>query len=72
MGMRSADSFKEDEKSRDNGWTLPPHPLQIAAWIALIVFAVFYFVCFVPALHESWQPAGYIVSFISISSSNNP
>jgi hypothetical protein len=65
MGVKDVESYKE-EKSRDNGWTLPPHPLQIAAWIVLIVFAVFYFVCFVPALHKSWQPAGYIVSFIII------
>ncbi|XP_045193482.2 palmitoyltransferase ZDHHC1-like [Mercenaria mercenaria] len=65
MGMKDVEAYK-DEKSRDNGWTLPPHPLQVAAWIVLILFAVFYFVCFVPALHQSWQPVGYIVPGLSL------
>lgn len=63
--MKDVEDYR-DEKSRDNGWSLPPHPLQVAAWIVIIIFAVFYFVCFVPALHKSWQPAAYIVPGVSL------
>lgn len=62
MGARDTDSYEDDDKSRNNGWSLPPHPLQIAAWIVIVMFAVFHFTSLVPALHTSWQPAGYIVS----------
>lgn len=63
MGMKDVESCGE-EKSRDNGWSLPLYPLQVVAWIILVIFSVLYFVCFVPVVHKSWQPAAYIVSFL--------
>ncbi|KAL4234745.1 putative palmitoyltransferase zdhhc1 [Mactra antiquata] len=67
MGAKDAEAYDDDDdKSRDNGWSCPPHPLQIAAWIVIIMFAVFYFTSLVPALHSSWQPAGYIVPGVSL------
>lgn len=65
MGTKDVEAYQE-EKSRGNGWSLPPHPLQVIAWIVLIVFALFHFVCFVPMLHRSWQPPAYIVPGVSL------
>ena len=62
-GSTNAALELEEEPSRDNGWSCPPHPLQIIAWITVIVFAVIHSTTLVPALPVSWQPAGYIVSF---------
>ena len=49
--------------SRTNGWSWPPHPFQLLAWILYLYFAVTGFGVFVPLLPSHWIPAGYIVSF---------
>lgn len=48
--------------SRTNGWSWPPHPFQLLAWLLYIYFAVTGFGVFVPLLPPHWIPAGYIVS----------
>ena len=63
MGSAARTVELEEEPSRDNGWSCPPHPLQIIAWFTVIVLAVIHNTSLVPALPVSWQPAGYIVSF---------
>lgn len=49
--------------SRTNGWSWPPHPFQMLAWLLYTYFAVIGFGVFVPLLPSHWIPAGYIVSF---------
>lgn len=49
--------------SRTNGWSWPPHPFQLLAWLLYLYFAVTGFGVFVPLLPTHWIPAGYIVSF---------
>uniref|UniRef100_A0A3Q1BQR1 Palmitoyltransferase n=1 Tax=Amphiprion ocellaris TaxID=80972 RepID=A0A3Q1BQR1_AMPOC len=46
--------------SRTNGWSWPPHPFQLLAWLLYIYFAVTGFGVFVPLLPPHWIPAGYI------------
>lgn len=57
--------------SRTNGWSWPPHPFQLLAWLLYVYFAVTGFGVFVPLLPAHWIPAGYIVSlkpvFVSFS-----
>lgn len=48
--------------SRTNGWSWPPHPFQLLAWLLYVYFAVTGFGVFVPLLPAHWIPAGYIVS----------
>lgn len=48
--------------SRTNGWSWPPHPFQLLAWMLYVYFAVTGFGVFVPLLPAHWIPAGYIVS----------
>ena len=60
---RSQESYRET--SRQHGWNCPPHPLQFVAWFAVIFFTVVHMVALVPALPTEWQPAGYIVSFLT-------
>lgn len=48
--------------SRTNGWSWPPHPFQLLAWLLYIYFAIAGFGVFVPLLPPHWIPAGYIVS----------
>lgn len=48
--------------SRTNGWSWPPHPFQLLAWLLYIYFAITGFGVFVPLLPPHWIPAGYIVS----------
>uniref|UniRef100_M4AC26 Palmitoyltransferase n=1 Tax=Xiphophorus maculatus TaxID=8083 RepID=M4AC26_XIPMA len=50
--------------SRTNGWTWPPHPFQLLAWLLYIYFAVTGFGVFVPLLPPHWVPAGYICTGI--------
>lgn len=50
--------------SRTNGWSWPPHPFQLLAWLLYLYFAVTGFGVFVPLLPPHWIPAGYIVSFL--------
>lgn len=52
--------------SRTNGWSWPPHPFQLLAWLLYIFFAVTGFGVFVPLLPAHWIPAGYIVSSNSV------
>lgn len=51
--------------SRTNGWSWPPHPFQLLAWLLYVYFAVTSFGVFVPLLPAHWIPAGYIVSLPS-------
>lgn len=51
--------------SRTNGWSWPPHPFQLLAWLLYIYFAITTFGVFVPLLPAHWIPAGYIVSLHS-------
>lgn len=54
--------------SRTNGWSWPPHPFQLLAWLLYLYFAVTGFGVCVPLLPTHWIPAGYIVSlFYSLS-----
>ncbi|KAJ8302780.1 hypothetical protein KUTeg_019176 [Tegillarca granosa] len=54
-------------RSRTNGWTLPPHPLQFVAWFAVVYFAFVYFTTLVPALPREWHPAGYIITGLALA-----
>ncbi|CAG00816.1 unnamed protein product, partial [Tetraodon nigroviridis] len=54
--------------SRTNGWSWPPHPFQLLAWLLYVYFAITSFGVFVPLLPAHWIPAGYIctgVMFLS-------
>ncbi|KAE8297819.1 putative palmitoyltransferase ZDHHC1 [Larimichthys crocea] len=46
--------------SRTNGWSWPPHPFQLLAWLLYVYFALTGFGVFVPLLPAHWIPAGYI------------
>ncbi|TNN21729.1 putative palmitoyltransferase ZDHHC1 [Liparis tanakae] len=46
--------------SRTNGWSWPPHPFQLLAWLLFVFFAVAGFGVLVPLLPAHWVPAGYI------------
>ncbi|XP_055363455.1 palmitoyltransferase ZDHHC1 isoform X3 [Betta splendens] len=50
--------------SRTNGWTWPPHPFQLLAWLLYVYFAITGFGVFVPLLPAHWIPAGYICTGI--------
>ena len=52
----------QGQRSRRNGWSWPPHPLQIVAWLLYLFFAVIGFGVLVPLLPHPWVPAGYAVS----------
>ncbi|XP_047385509.1 palmitoyltransferase ZDHHC1 isoform X4 [Sciurus carolinensis] len=47
------------QRSRRNGWSWPPHPLQIVAWLLYLFFAVIGFGVLVPLLPHHWVPTGY-------------
>ncbi|XP_028710111.1 palmitoyltransferase ZDHHC1 isoform X6 [Peromyscus leucopus] len=49
----------QGQRSRRNGWSWPPHPLQIVAWLLYLFFAVIGFGVLVPLLPHPWVPAGY-------------
>lgn len=51
--------------SRTNGWSWPPHPFQLLAWLLYLYFAVTGFGVFVPLLPKHWIPAGYICTGIT-------
>ncbi|XP_039544527.1 palmitoyltransferase ZDHHC1 isoform X3 [Pimephales promelas] len=51
--------------SRTNGWSWPPHPFQLLAWLLYLYFAVTGFGVFVPLLPTHWIPAGYICTGIT-------
>ncbi|XP_029354795.1 palmitoyltransferase ZDHHC1 isoform X2 [Echeneis naucrates] len=51
--------------SRTNGWSWPPHPFQLLAWLLYVYFAVTGFGVFVPLLPAHWIPAGYICTGIT-------
>lgn len=50
--------------SRTNGWSWPPHPFQMLAWLLYAYFAITGFGVFVPLLPPHWIPAGYICTGI--------
>nr|XP_054956305.1 palmitoyltransferase ZDHHC1 isoform X2 [Pan paniscus] len=52
----------QGQRSRRNGWSWPPHPLQIVAWLLYLFFAVIGFGILVPLLPHHWVPAGYAIS----------
>ncbi|XP_045299057.1 palmitoyltransferase ZDHHC1 isoform X1 [Leopardus geoffroyi] len=49
----------QGQRSRRNGWSWPPHPLQIVAWLLYLFFAVIGFGVLVPLLPHHWVPTGY-------------
>lgn len=49
----------QGQRSRRNGWSWPPHPLQIVAWLLYLFFAVIGFGVLVPLLPHHWVPSGY-------------
>ncbi|KAM8893528.1 palmitoyltransferase ZDHHC1 isoform 1-T2 [Spinachia spinachia] len=51
--------------SRTNGWSWPPHPFQLLAWLLYLYFAVTGFGVFVPLLPPHWIPAGYICTGVT-------
>ncbi|XP_053555494.1 palmitoyltransferase ZDHHC1 [Bombina bombina] len=53
-------SAEPPQHSRKNGWSWPPHPLQIIAWATFIFFTVIGFGILIPLLPRHWVPAGYI------------
>ena len=50
-------------RERINGWSCPLHPLQITAWLLIVLFGIVYFGMLVTYLPQKWKSAGYIVSF---------
>ncbi|XP_019748752.1 palmitoyltransferase ZDHHC1, partial [Hippocampus comes] len=46
--------------SRTNGWSWPPHPFQMLAWLLYAYFAAVGLGVLVPLLPGHWTPAGYI------------
>ncbi|XP_062442751.1 palmitoyltransferase ZDHHC1 isoform X1 [Rhea pennata] len=48
------------QRARRNGWSWPPHPFQIVAWLLYLFFALVGFGILVPLLPLHWLPAGYI------------
>ncbi|ESO10142.1 hypothetical protein HELRODRAFT_72968 [Helobdella robusta] len=52
--------------SRVNGWSWPPHPLQIILWITIIYFIVFYYCTCLPALVSNLQTLNYILTLIML------
>ncbi|GFQ72919.1 probable palmitoyltransferase ZDHHC11 [Trichonephila clavata] len=56
-------SKERKQWSRQNGWSLPLHPLQISAWVFLVMFAILYFGVLVPNMPEGpWQISAYIIN----------
>ncbi|XP_028257798.1 palmitoyltransferase ZDHHC1 isoform X2 [Parambassis ranga] len=51
--------------SRTNGWSWPPHPFQLLAWLLYAYFAITGFGVFVPLLPTHWIPAGYICTGVT-------
>ncbi|XP_066098502.1 palmitoyltransferase ZDHHC1 isoform X1 [Saccopteryx bilineata] len=49
----------QGQRSRRNGWSWPPHPLQIVAWLLYLFFAVIGFGVLVPLLPHHWVAIGY-------------
>ncbi|XP_056463052.1 palmitoyltransferase ZDHHC1 [Gadus chalcogrammus] len=52
--------------SRTNGWSWPPHPLQLLAWLLYLFFAITSLGIFIPLLPPHWLPAGYICTGIML------
>lgn len=48
---------------RINGWTCPLHPLQVTAWLFIVIFSLIHFGILVNYLPRKWKAAGNIVSF---------
>ncbi|XP_074058533.1 palmitoyltransferase ZDHHC1 isoform X2 [Macrotis lagotis] len=48
------------QRSRRNGWSWPPHPFQIVAWLLYLFFALIGFGILIPLLPHQWVPAGYV------------
>ncbi|KAK9542181.1 hypothetical protein VZT92_000065 [Zoarces viviparus] len=61
-GLRRADAAL---CSRTNGWSWPPHPFQLLAWLLYVYFAITGFGVFVPLLPPHWIPAGYICTGVT-------
>lgn len=57
---RRTHSEEPPQTCRTNGWSWPPHPLQILAWLTYFFFTVVYFGILIPLLPHHWVPAGYI------------
>ncbi|XP_057714014.1 palmitoyltransferase ZDHHC1 isoform X2 [Corythoichthys intestinalis] len=53
--------------SRTNGWSWPPHPLQLLAWLLYAYFAAVGLGVLVPLLPAHWLPAGYICTGVMLA-----
>ncbi|XP_051920131.1 palmitoyltransferase ZDHHC1 isoform X6 [Hippocampus zosterae] len=54
------DGGRRSGGSRTNGWSWPPHPFQMLAWLLYAYFAAVGLGVLVPLLPAHWTPAGYI------------
>ncbi|XP_063702852.1 uncharacterized protein LOC134832673 [Culicoides brevitarsis] len=54
-----ANEYRKDR--RVHGFQLPLHPLQIAGWIAIVIFVTAAFALLIPVLPPNLQPAFYCV-----------
>ncbi|XP_077448550.1 palmitoyltransferase ZDHHC1-like isoform X2 [Stigmatopora argus] len=52
---------------RTNGWSWPPHPLQLLAWLLYAYFAAVGLGVLVPLLPPHWLPAGYICTGVMLA-----
>jgi len=65
-GNGNRDGTSTNSWSRGNGWSWPPHPFQIFAWVVLLYISVFFYVTTVPALVVGVQIACYVVSLLLV------
>ncbi|XP_055991864.1 palmitoyltransferase ZDHHC1 isoform X2 [Sorex fumeus] len=56
---RPSSELLGQQRSRRNGWSWPPHPLQILAWLLYFFFALIGFGVLMPLLPHAWLPFGY-------------
>ncbi|XP_055001719.1 palmitoyltransferase ZDHHC1 isoform X2 [Sorex araneus] len=56
---RPSSELLGQQRSRRNGWSWPPHPLQILAWLLYFFFALIGFGVLVPLLPHAWLLFGY-------------
>lgn len=60
MGM-STGQVARRTTSRKNGWTWPPHPFQVIAWIVIAYLATFLYLTAAPSLVPSLEYTNYAV-----------
>ena len=60
----SESDVETNSSERINGWSSPLHPLQVMAWLFILIFGVIHFGILVTYLPRAWKAAGIIVSFV--------